>query len=436
MEQTISETYIRESLKEARYFEFCADAERAQAVIDPILNNLVETRDSGELSSELTCEIFLVYGSVISYRGLTDKEKYLQETAMDFLSEARTLAFEVGKRDLIAEIEKQIGLCYWRLGQHDNAQVYFDTLLERYSLAERKTNSVCLATQIYLIGIYFDLNDTKAATKLFEKIAPFVEASDDKWLQTKFYSEAAGIQLKLGNFRRTIRFLEKAIELSRITKNDAAQANALNNLALVYLSTEDTGKAKYYIELAIEVFTRLEQTFTIGMALETKAQISIATGDFRAAQNAIDESIAILEKSENYASLAESLWTRILILARIGDKFSVITSFSNLIDLVKNHLSETYVNSYLEKISQLFYIETGRDFYEKTENYRRHLVDNALSTNGASVTRAAKGLGISHQNTSLLLKKYPDLCEKHNVILRKRMTDSFASKKDKSKNLL
>jgi tetratricopeptide (TPR) repeat protein len=217
MNQTITEDYIRICLKEARFCEFCADADRAQAILDPIMTYVAEQQAS-ELNSELDCELFLVYGSVISYQGLTKKEKYFQETALDFLTEARKFAFESNKRDLIAESEKQIGLCYWRLGQHDNAFCYFDTVLENYSSSERETNSVCLATRIYLIGIYFDLQKIRAAKELIGKIKPFVEASDDKWLQVRFYCEAAGIYLKLSDLSAAIPFSKKRLNFQRLRK--------------------------------------------------------------------------------------------------------------------------------------------------------------------------------------------------------------------------
>lgn len=420
MNRVITENFIRECLNEARYHEFCGDFDRAQAILGPVMNNFIERQNSDELNSELNCELFLVYGSVVSYQGLTKKEKYLQETALDFLTEARRFAFEIDKRDLVSECEKQIGLCYWRLGQHDNALAYFETALGNYSLAERETNLICLATEIYLIGIYFDLQNVKAAKKILKKIEPRIAKSDDRWLQLKFYSESAGIHLKLGDFASAIPFLEKAIELSEITKNDAALANALNNLALVYLTTGETTEGRNCIERAIEIFTALEHTFMLGMALETKAQVLILSGAIEEAHETIEQSIEILARSENYVALAESLWTRIEILAKSGEKSEVIFQFVRLTELIKNHLGEESLNFYNEKFSRLFYFDTGRNYYEKTENYRKHLIDNALSSSGASVTRAAQTLGISHQNTSLLLKKYPDLCEKHKIRLRTR----------------
>lgn len=431
MNEAISETFIRESLREARYLEFCSDANGVQTILNPILSDFA-SRQNRTANSELGCELLLVYGSAISYQGLTKKEKYLQEKALDFLTEARQFAFETGEQDLIGECEKQIGLCYWRLGQHDNALCYFETALARYSAEEQGGSVVCLATEIYRIGIYFDLRKIQSAEELIDRIKPLIDKSDDHWLQLKFYTEAAGIYLQMDDYTVAVPFIEKAIALAKITRNFAALANGLNNLALVYLMCGRAVEALDYIEKAIEVFSELEQTFTLGMAMETKSRILIALGDFKGAREAIDQSIALLGKSENYLALAESLWKRIEILAASGEKLVIITTdFIRLMETVRNHLSEETINRYVEKFTRLFYLAPplAGNYYEKMENYRKHLIENALAKSGATVTGVAKNLGISHQNVSLLLRKYPDLCEKYKVKIRKRTTNCLQRKK-------
>lgn len=435
MNQIISEIFIRESLEKARYFEFCNDADSAQSVLSPILENLTGCRDSNGLSPKLNCEIFLVYGSVISYQGLTRRERYFQETAMNFLTEARELAARLSERDLTSEAEKQIGLAYWRLGQHENAVAYFDSALAHYAPDEQRKNTLCLGVQTNLIGVNFDLRNTEAAKKLLEEFEPFIAGCGDLWLQTRFYTEAAGIYLALGEVNRAVPFLEKAVDFSNRAGNRAFLANALNNLALVYLTNKEPGAARDYVERAIDIFDELKQIFTLGMALETKAQILIAENNLPEARRIIEESIALLEKSENYAPLAESLWTKILIMARTGENTAAIDNFADLIQMVKTRLSEYHVDLYREKFAALFYLQTGENFYEQTENYRRNLIEQALSSSDSKVLAIAKTLGISHQNTSLLLKKYPDLCEKYNVRIRKRTTDAFLPRKNRIKRI-
>lgn len=432
MNQIISETYIRECLDKARYYEFCSDAEKAQSVLSPILDNLTGENDLGP---KLNCEIFLVYGSVISQQGLTGRERHFQETAMNFLTEARELAAEMGERDLTAEAEKQIGVAYWRLGQNDNAVAYFDSALSHYNPEDRRKNTVCLGVLTNLIGVNFDLQNTSSAKKLIKRIEPTIAKSGDLWLQTYFYTEAAGIYLALGELSRAVPFLENAVRFSTEAGNQALLANALNNLALVYLTKNDPATAREYVERAIEIFDELKQIFTLAMAFETKAQILLAEGNLPEARRIIEESIALLEKSESYAPLAESLWTQIAVMARAGEKSAAIDKFGDLMQMVKNRLSEYHINFYREKFASLFYLQSGENFYEKTENYRRNLIQQALSSSDSKVSAIAKTLGISHQNTSLLLKKYPDLCEKYDIRLRTRATDSFLPRKNHIKRI-
>ena len=170
------------------------------------------------------------------------------------------------------------------------------------------------------------------------------------------------------------------------------------------------------------------------MALETKSQVLISIGEYEAALEAINESIQILERSENFAPLAESLWTRIAITAaHTPDKTKIVLEFNKLLAMVQSRLDENRAAYYTEKFTQLFHVEPAGNYYEKTENYRRSLIEKALCESDKSVTGIAQILGISHQNTSLLLKKYPDLCAKHGVKLRKRTTDSFLPKKNSVK---
>jgi hypothetical protein len=49
------------------------------------------------------------------------------------------------------------------------------------------------------------------------------------------------------------------------------------------------------------------------------------------------------------------------------------------------------------------------------------------------IKSVAKDLGITQQNTSLLLRKYSELCGKYNIKLRKRATNSFLPKKERIK---
>jgi tetratricopeptide (TPR) repeat protein len=400
-------------------------AERALAILTPIWNNIEQPPDIAGLDGELACEILIVCGSVISAHGTINQKKHYKELAVNMLTNARELAIGIENRELIAESEKQIAVAYWRHGEFENAIAYSNTVLSKYSESEQLTDRICLLTQANLLMLYVSVDRYDAAFEIFKKIKPFVDESEDFWLKTVFYNQASGIFVSAGKFELAVPLLEKTIEYATCTKNNCYLGNALNNLANAYVQLSETDKAIYLIDEAIELFRSLQQEYPYALALETKAQLGIKQEKLDQALVDIDESIAILRKGENYAELCESMWTRTVILVKSGEKKSALRQFSALMQVIENNLHLALQDSYIDKFNNLLFIDSGRNFYEKTENYRLHLLEEALRETQGMVTKAAEYLGISHQNTSVLLKKYPEICEKHNVKLRKRSTDSI-----------
>ena len=415
MSVTSSANYLRELLDQARYYDFCTDGDRALAVLNPIWKNIEDAPNTDGLDETLACEILLVCGSIVSYQGQMRQRKSFQESANDSLTRARTIAEKLGDRELLAEAEKQMGLAYFRLGQYHNAIACFNTLLGNYSEGEQITKIVCLAAQSNLLMTYVKNDEPLLAFDLLNKIQPHIENCENLWLKNMFYNQAAGVHLKAGNFKHAVPFLEKAVELSHINRNAAFLGNALNNLALVYLTFRDPSMATVYVEQAIAAYSRLNQPFTLGVVLDTKAQIQIARNNLKKALLAIDESIEILKSGENYPHLVESQWTRTTILAKSGDDFNCVRQFTEMMQVVENHLNQATLDFYIKKFTRLLYLRSGDNFYDQSENFRIHLLDTALEAGGGVVNPTAELLGISHQNTSKLLRKYPHLCEKHKV---------------------
>jgi tetratricopeptide (TPR) repeat protein len=424
MKVTLTETYLNECLKQARYYEYCKEPERALAILNPVWDDIETTPRIEGLSDRLAWEVLLICGNVISVYGTTHKKKHCKELASDVLTRARELAIRLDDRDLIGETEKQMAVVYWRHGQYENAIAYLNTVLSRYSEAEQLTNRICLLAQANLLVLYLSTNELAVAFETFQKIKPFVDESEDLWLKTTFYNQAAGLYVFTGKFAHAIPLLEKTIEYATLSKNNSYLGNALNNLANAYLNLPDTSRAAEYVDRAIELYLSINQVFLYALALETKSQIYAAVGDSRTALELIDESIDILQQGESYGELCDSLWTRTLILAKMGEKTRAIRQFNRLIQIATEHLNLVATNRYTDKFGELFYLSAGENLDEKEANYRKHLIDEALSACGGIVTTSAKHLGIMHQRLSVMLKRQPELCEKYQVKLRTRSSSS------------
>lgn len=420
MKGTLNGTYLAECLKQARYYEYCKDAERAMAILHPIWEDIEEPPKLDGLPERAAWEVLMLCGNLISIYGMNHQIKHYKELATDTLTEARDRAIAIGERDVISETEKQMAVVYWRHGQFENAIAFLNTVLSRYSEAEQLTNRICLLAQANLLLLYVSTNEINTAFEICQKIKPFVDDSEDLWLKTTFYNQAAGIYVFVGKFKHAIPLLERCVDYATRSKNNAYLGNALNNLANAYLNVPDTGKATEYVDKAIELYLSINQIFLYSLALETKAQVRVVAGDFEQALKLIDESIGILQKGENYGELCESLWTRTLILAKTGDKMRAVQQFTDLIRVSNENLNLVTSNRYTEQFSRLLYLPTGQNLEEKERNFRSFLLDEALSKCGGIVTATANYLGVIHQTLSIILKKFPELCEKHQVKLRTR----------------
>ncbi len=424
MKSILTESFLQACLKQARFYEYCKESERALTVLEPIWDNIEEPPHLEDLSDALACEILLVCGGVISSYGTTHQKKFYQELASNMLTNAREMAIMIGERELIAEAEKQIAVAYWRHGQFENAVAYSNTVLSHFSHAEQLTNKICLLTQANLLMLYTAIGSQEKAFEIFDKIKFFVEDTDDLQIKTVFYNQASGIYAHSGKFAQAIPLLEKTVEYATLTKNNSYLGNALNNLANAYIQLADTEKAMIYVNRSIKLFQAIEQIFPYAQTLETKAQIYLKINDLKQALAAIEESIAILEKGENYAKLCESLWTRMIILLKSGDRFQAIRCYNELVKIVKDHLSLAVEDSYITKFDKLIYLLDGGGFDESEANFRKRLLDEALERGGGIITASAKILHVDHQRFSKMIAKFPDLKEKHKVKLISRRGNS------------
>ena len=434
---TLTASYLQECFKRARYYEFCKETEKALSVLQPVWMDIEKEPDIEGLSDREAWETLLICGSLLSVYGTANQLKNYGERAADTLTRARELAIVIGERELIAEAEKQMAIAYWRLGEFENAVAFLNTVLSKYSEAEQVTDPICLLAQANLLLLFVKIGCSETAVKTIKKINPFVDESDDLWLKTGFYNQAAGVYVLTGNYKQAIPFLEKAIEFSILAKNNTYLGCSLNNLSNAYLnlSLPNKIKAMEYVDNAINLFMATNQLYPYAIALETKATLTLDAGDSRKALLLINESIEILQKGENYSELCDSLWTRTKILVKQSEIKQAIRQFSDLLSIANQKLSLLDGNNYIERFSKLIYLPVGDSLEEKEKNFRHFLLDEALKSCGGIVTTTANYLGVMHQTLSAMLKKFPELCRKHQVKLRTRSSARAISAKQKAEEV-
>lgn len=420
MKSVASDSQTREIVKLADHYDYCKDSIRALDILSPFWSGFNDQPDIEHLSDEMACRVLLVCGSVLSNHGLYAQELKYHEKAQDILTRARCLAEKLSDVNLLAEADKQIGVSYWREGRYENALVYSLAVFSHFTESECLTNEICLLTKNNLITIYVRLGEFDTALNLIKETQPFADQCNYLRVKTGFYSQTGIFYQCAGKYDEAVRYFVKTLEYAAEAKNPTYLGNTLNNLGIIYLQTKQPALAHEYINRAITLYQNKNLSANYGCALESKAAIYIFENKLQKAGAAIDESISILQRGENYPQLCESFWTRTRIWLLMGEKRLAVLQFNELLNTCQNNLSLAVTEKYIDLYNESVYLQTGGNFYHQSENYRLYLLDKALTAGGGIVNPTAEFLGISHQNTSALLKKYPELCDRHGVKLRTR----------------
>jgi tetratricopeptide (TPR) repeat protein len=248
---------------------------------------------------------------------------------------------------------------------------------------------------------------------------PICKILDDNKIKTLFYMQVGFVYSELApRYDLSVFYYNEAIKCAFHSNNIRYLALAYNNIATIYGKLGRLDEAEDAVRRAIDANKNYNNRRFAGRFLDTKAQIKILKGDYVSAEKAIQTSEDILKDGEDFLSLAETLWTKIRILMALDYKCEAVKTFIELNELTATHLSEEFVNKYVNEFSNL--ITTAADSYklkkeqklpEAMKSFEQNLIQTAFAKE-RTVVAASKSLGISHQALSdMVRRKHPELAE-------------------------
>lgn len=255
--------------------------------------------------------------------------------------------------------------------------------------------------------------------------------------------------------KQAAKFYQKASYHYRFANHTRYEANVENNLGSLFLSINNYEKAHSHLDNAIQLLSIFNDKGNIAPFFDTKARVFVAENKLIEAEVFAQKSVQLLQSGDQHSSLAESLITLGIVYARQA-------SFADAKEAFEKAIQEAiYVgdteNSALTKLVQIEELQSVLSEEEKTTLFKEaneslsdsenpktqkrlkeaakiclkdeeefdwknfnlpeevkkceaKFIKKALLETNGSVTKAAKLLGISHQNLSLLLKnRHKDL---------------------------
>ncbi|MET0624816.1 MAG: helix-turn-helix domain-containing protein [Pyrinomonadaceae bacterium] len=410
-------------------------------------------------------EVLLQCGALTGWLGSARNVEGAQERAKDLISEAQRLFKSQGRYERASEAQYELGICYWRVGEYDEARL---VMVE--ALKPLKDADVELKAKILIRRTIVELCENKfyEALNILNEARPVFESANDA-LKGRWHGQMGLVLARLadteGNTAHTDRAIIEftaAIYHYELAGHERYCATNRNNVAMLLYRLGRYRDAHEHLDRAGATLSRLKDTGLLAQVDETRARVFLAEKKYAEADRVITRAVQTLEKGGASAYLSDALTIQGVARARRGAEDSInilrramalaegIGALTNAglaaLSLIEEYgargvLSRTELyNLYrradrllkdtqdaediarlracarivMRRLSDLSLHDKNFSLYGAVHSLEAKLIEQALEETGGSVTAAAKLLGLKHQTFIAMLEK------RHKGLQRKR----------------
>ena len=262
------------------------------------------------LPPAVNAEVLLRCGALTRHLGTARNVAGAQEQAKDMLSEAARTFRALGMPAKVSETQYDLAMCYWWLGQHDEARVVFEEALKPLTDADLELKAKILIKRT--IVETWD-NRYHEALNILKEAEPVFESANDA-LKGRWHGQRAIIFMKLGTaeghpdyYDRAIIEYTAAIYHYEQARHERLCGNNLNNVAFLLYKLGRYREAHEHLDRAQLIFTKLKDTGSLAQVDETRARVLVAEKRYRDADRIIAGVIKTFEAGGESALLADAL---------------------------------------------------------------------------------------------------------------------------------
>jgi len=414
-----------------------------------------ERPDVKRLPPLTAAEVLLQCGALSGWLGSTRSVSGAQEKAQDLLFEALRKFQSQGRQAKVSEAQYELGMCYWRLGQYDEARVVMREALKPLADEDVELKAKLL---IRLSAVEIWENRYYEALTILKEAEPVFKSANDA-LKGRWHGQMAIALVRLSLTEGNDEYSDRAIieftaaiyhyEQAGHERNCAAN---LNNLAMTLYKMGRYREAHENLDRAHAIYARLKDG-TLAQVNETRARVLIAEKRYREAERVIEDVVAALEKIGEPAQFADALTLQGIVWARLcgfensiqvlrramkvaQDSGASTQAGLAALTLIEEHgatrrlsdseLSKIYWRAdellkgtqdeedvarlracarlVVRRLSGLKLRDRNFSLYSAVHEFEARLIEQALDETGGSVTRAARLLGLKYQTLASLLK--------------------------------
>jgi tetratricopeptide (TPR) repeat protein len=425
------------------------------------------------LTPPVEAEALLRCGTLTRLLGNVRNVAGAQERAKDLLSEAARMFRAQGMPAKVSETQYDLAMCYWWLGQHDEARVVLQEALKPLTNSE-----IELKAKILIRRTIVEVWDSRYydALNILKEAEPVFESANDA-LKGRWHGQKGLVLRRLGTaegrpdyFDRAIIEYTAAIHHYEQAKHERYCGINLNNLAFLFYKLGRYPDAHQHLDRAQSIFTKLRDPGILAQVNETRARVLVAEKNYREADRIIAGVIKTFEQGGESGLLADALVIQGVVWARLGayegslnilrqamkvaqDSGAHAQAGHAAITLIEEHgaawrLSESEVAKIyrlagnflkdtqdaedkgrllacslvvIRRLSGMQLHDKNFSFYGAVQELEAKLIEQALELEEGSVTRAAGRLGLKRQAlASMLQTRHKKLSDKRTP-LKKRL---------------
>lgn len=447
-----SEQLVLLNCRRARELNFDGRYEEACAALGNLWAGVgVRPRLEG-LSAAVEAEVLLQCGVLSGSIGGRQHTAGAQEAAKDLLSEAFRIFETLGRKTRMAEVQSELGVCYSRAGELDEARLILQEALRGAAAADSELKEKILIRQAV---VEISARRYHEAWDILKEAEPVFSSAADA-LKGKWYAQRAVVLLRLATAEKRADYSDRAIiEFTAAiyhfeqARHERHCGSALNNLAVLLYRLGRHAEAYEHLDRARRIFTRLKDPGVVAQVDETRARVLVAEGRHAEAKRVIAAAVRALERGGETALLADALVVRGVAQARLGEHDASVATLREAmrtaeaagahesagyaaLSLIEEHaggsLSEDEICEIYRRADELlartqdeediarlracarialrgFEVRLPEGFLlpRAVRAYEARYIRQALLAEDGSISRAARRLGLKHQTLAHML---------------------------------
>jgi two-component system, chemotaxis family, chemotaxis protein CheY len=307
-------------------FERRGDYEGAINALGELWRGIGQRPALDGLGERAAAEVLLRTGAVSGWLGSSRQIEGAQDAAKDLLSESISRFVTLGERAKAAEAQSELGFCYRRAGNYDEARVLYNDALRLLPPGEDEQRAKTLVRLVVVEACSGHYHD---ALHLLTESAPIFGRISSELLKGKFHNELACAYTVFSRAETRPAYKEEYRDRAIIEYTAAAHhfgeagdishcALAESNLGFLLYLAGRYADALEHLGRARSLFLSVGNAGRTAQVADATALVLLALGRISEAASVIRSAVSVLEKGGEQALLSEALTTQGLIYTRLG----------------------------------------------------------------------------------------------------------------------